>query len=460
MSSSSEPTIAAIATPPGPGGIGVIRISGSQALAIATKLFKPAKPAPLQSHQLTYGYIVDPLQYKVVDEVLAVYMQAPRTYTRDDVVEIHCHGSYLILQEVLQLIVAAGARLADPGEFTKLAFLNGRIDLTRAEAVMALLDAKTSSALDMARRHLSGRLCSEIQAIAACLVRCRSTIEVAIDFPDEDVEIIQAREMTNQLSQQAITPLQTLITSADRGRLYREGLSVVILGRPNVGKSSLLNSLLGEDRAIVTAVPGTTRDTLEETLAIRGIPIRLTDTAGIRNDAGEVEEIGIQRAHEKLETADVVLLMVDGSQGVTPQDRHLATLTDKPLLYVVNKIDIIDTFSPNSFAAEFPEVPMVSISAKHGQGLEQLQDAFVNLVTDGEEWDPGHNTVPNIRHQAAMQTALEATHRVIEGLAQNLPPDLLAIELQVALDGLGEIIGLTTTEDILDMIFTQFCLGK
>ena len=459
-STSSEPTIAAIATPPGPGGIGIIRISGDKALAIATTLFKPASQKELRNRHLTYGHIVAPQTGKMVDEVLAVYMRAPHTYTREDVVEFHCHGSYLVLQEVLQLILQQGALLAAPGEFTKRAFLHGRIDLTKAEAVMAMLEAKSSNALDMARRHLSGSLCEEIQAIAHALARCRSTIEVAIDFPDEDVEIIQPQAMARQLEQEVIAPLEKLIQAADRGRVYREGVSVVILGRPNVGKSSLLNALLGEDRAIVTPVPGTTRDTLEESLSLAGIPVRLTDTAGIREDADSVEEIGIRRAQAKLADADLVWLLVDGSCPITDEDRRLRKLTEKPLLYVVNKIDIVKNYNPAVFAGEFPDLPMVSISAREGAGLKELIKTFASLVVGESEWDPGHTTVPNLRHQAALEKALQDTERVIAGLAGDLSPDLVAIELQQALDHLGEIIGETTTEDILDIIFTQFCLGK
>ncbi|MEN8140985.1 MAG: tRNA uridine-5-carboxymethylaminomethyl(34) synthesis GTPase MnmE [Thermodesulfobacteriota bacterium] len=458
--SSPEPTITAIATPPGPGGIGVIRISGPKALAIAQTIFQPAKPGPLQSHQLTYGHVIDGHQ-QVVDEVLAVYMRAPRTYTREDVVEIHCHGSFLILRQVLALITAAGAVLAGPGEFTKRAFLNGRIDLTQAEAVMALLEAKTATGLDMARQHLSGRLCAEVEAMGASLIRCRSIIEVAIDFPDEDVEIIQAREMAEQLTEEVIRPLSRLIKNGERGRVYREGVSLVILGRPNVGKSSLLNALLGEDRAIVTAVPGTTRDTLEESLEIRSIPVKITDTAGIREEAGAVEEMGIRRAREKLATADLVLFMVDAEAGVSEEDRQLRQLTHKPTLYVVNKIDIVDEFQLEEFQSHFPDLDLVPISARKGEGLAGLQDAIARKITGGEDhWDPGHATVPNLRHQQGLGLALEATEQVVAGLAANLPPDLLAIELQTAMDGLAEIIGETSTDDILDIVFQDFCLGK
>ena len=460
MPAASEPTIAAIATPPGPGGIGVIRLSGTRSLAIATELFRAKRRRPLQSHRLTYGHIIHPANQQIIDEVLLVYMAAPHTYTREDVVEIHCHGSYLILQEVLDLLISAGAQLAQPGEFTKRAFLNGRIDLTQAEAVMELLDAKTASSLDMARQQLSGRLCDQIEACRQALGRSLAILEVAIDFPDEDVDIVQPAAMATALAEEVLTPLAALLAAADSGRIFREGISLVILGRPNVGKSSLLNSLLGEDRAIVTSVPGTTRDTLEELVDIGGIPVRLTDTAGIRQDAGEVEEIGIRRAHEKLAAADLVLVMIDGSVGITEEDQRLANLSDKPRLYAINKIDIIADYKPQEFAKQLADQPLVSISAKKGLGLEELKEELVRLATGGNGWDPGHGAVPNIRHQHALQQTSEATERVIDGLHLGLPADLLAIELQAALDSLGEIIGTTTNEDILDMIFTQFCLGK
>lgn len=462
LDESQEPTIAAIATPPGPGGIGVIRISGSRARSLLTVVFHPTnRHRGLRSHQLCHGLIKDPESGAMLDEVLAVYMQAPKTYTREDVVEIHCHGSYLVLESVLALLLKLGAQLAAPGEFTKRAFLNGRIDLTRAEAVMELLEANTPARVDMARTQLGGGLHDVIMAIRNRLVACRAVIEVAIDFPDEDVEIINPQAMIEQVKDEVLAPLNDLVSAADKGRIYRDGISVVILGRPNVGKSSLLNSLLREERAIVSAVPGTTRDTIEEMLTIGGVPVHIVDTAGIRESAEAVEEIGIERARTKLGQADLVLFLLDATSGITAEDEVLRqALPAKPVLYVVNKIDIVKGYSVEEYRLKLADAPLVAISAKEGDGIAALEQAVYKLVTGGDHWDPGHEVVPNIRHQAALEKARQAGIRVIDGLSIGLPPDLVAIELQAALDHMGDIIGETTTEDVLDLIFQQFCLGK
>ncbi len=456
-----DSTIAAIATPPGPGGIGIIRISGSESLPILNKIFSVHNSkTPITSHRLIYGWITNPQTKQPVDEVLVVFMRAPKTYTREDIVEIHCHGSYLVLQKILSLIVSLGAELANPGEFTKRAFLNGRIDLTQAEAVIELLQAKTHEGLDMAMSQLGGGLRDIIAQIRHSLISLRAIIEVAIDFPDDDVEIINPEAMTNQLEKDIISPLQRLINSANHGKIFREGISVIILGKPNVGKSSLLNALLREDRAIVTEIPGTTRDTIEECLDIKGLPVQVIDTAGIRDNAEEVEEIGIQRAREKLSEADLVLMLCDGSQPITNEDTDLyKSIQNKPLLLVVNKIDVA---SPNreSFSESFPDATQVFLSAKTHEGLADLEDTLFTTVTGEADWDPGHECVPNVRQHRALEGALNAAKRLNEGLTINLPPDLLAIELQTALDQLGDIIGETTTEDILDLIFEQFCIGK
>ncbi len=461
LSEVKEPTIAAIATPPGPGGIGVIRMSGELALGILKLVFVPKNPGKgFTSHHLSYGEIIDPKSGRMLDEVLAVYMAGPATYTREDVVEVHCHGSFLILQQVLSLLLENGAVLASPGEFTKRAFLNGRIDLTRAEAVMELLDATTSAKLDMARNQLGGGLYERIMAIRQQLLICRGIIEVAIDFPDEDAEILNGEKMGQDIRHHVIAPLEDLILSAQRGQVFREGVSVVILGRPNVGKSSLLNGLLREERAIVTSVPGTTRDTIEEVIEIRGLPVRIVDTAGIREHAGTVEEIGIQRAKAKLEQADFVLFLIDGPGGISEEEWALQKLVaEKPVLFAVNKIDIMD-YDPVDFAEFCGDAPQFGISAKQHLGIEDLENGLYSLVTRGDEWDPGHGIVPNVRHRLALENGLLAAQRVQEGLTSGLPADLLAVDLQDVLDGLGDIIGETTTEDVLDVIFEQFCLGK
>lgn len=456
-----ETTIAAIATPPGPGGIGIIRISGSQALSILATLFFPnCDTTQFRSHRLYYGWIKDPQTNQAIDEVMAVYMQAPKTYTREDIVEIQCHGSYLVLQDILSRVVALGASLAEPGEFTKRAFLHGRIDLTQAEAVIELLQAKTREGLGLAMSQLQGRLGAVVSSIRTALISMRAIIEVAIDFPEDDVEIINARAMGEKLEGDIIIPLQELIRSAGQGKIFRDGISVIILGHPNVGKSSLLNALLREERAIVTAIPGTTRDTIEEFIDIKGMPVRIIDTAGIRDNAEEVEEMGIVRARKKLAEADLVLLIVDGSQPPTDADTRLyESVGDKKILLVVNKIDLACQ-DHAVFAEAFPAVPRVFISARTHAGISDLENTLFALVTGGSDWDPGHACVPNVRQRTSLEKALTAARRVADGLNTDLPPDLLAIELQCALDHLGDITGETTTEDILNLIFDQFCIGK
>jgi tRNA modification GTPase len=457
-----EPTIAAIATPPGASGLGVIRMSGSRSLALLQRLFRPrhhrSEPS---SHKMHYGWVLHPETGETIDEVLAVFMRAPHTYTREDVVEIHCHGSYLVLQRILAAVLAAGARLAAPGEFTKRAFLNGRIDLTQAEAVLDLLEARTDRGLALALGQLQGQLQEKITRIRQGLLTVRAILEVAIDFPEEDVEILQSAELLTQLRDQVEAPIAELIAAADRGRLFREGAAVVILGRPNVGKSSLLNMLLREERAIVTSLPGTTRDTIEEHLDIQGIPVRIVDTAGIREPTEPIEEIGIRRAQQKVAAADLILLLLDGSVPPTAADRQLlASLADKPRLLVLNKIDITPEAQIAAYHQAFPDSSLIPISAATGEGIEAMEKAICTILAGDMPGEADHACVPNLRHRASLARALAATRAAAAGLANGLPSDLLAIELQTALDQLGEIIGETTVEDVLDTIFERFCIGK
>ena len=469
LNSSTEDTIAAIATPPGPGGIGIIRISGPLALGILTHLFKPYQKKKFQkpvSHRLYYGWIVDPQDESSVDEVLAVYMQAPNTYTREDVVEIQCHGSYLVLQEILALILTKGARLAEPGEFTKRAFLNGRLDLTQAEAVLELIEARTDEGRSLAVGQLQGRLHDQVAEIRNRLLSMRAIIEVAIDFPEDETDILDSAALQQQMQQDVETPLKELIAKADQGRIFREGIGAVILGRPNVGKSSLLNTLLQEDRALVTAVPGTTRDTIEEYINLKGMPVRLVDTAGIRDTSETVEELGIQRARAKLVEADLVLFMLDASEPPTEEDSRLyeslrQNRKKQQVLLVLNKIDLAPQADPQEYRSAFGNESLVAIAAKHHTGIAELKDAVFNMVTgDSSGWDPGGDCVPNVRQKDCLVKTLDACRRIIAGLATELSPDLLAIDLQVALDHLGDIVGETTTEDVLNLIFEQFCIGK
>ncbi|MGV1100971.1 tRNA uridine-5-carboxymethylaminomethyl(34) synthesis GTPase MnmE [Thiovibrio sp. JS02] len=463
MPDHNEATIAAIATPPGAGGIGIIRLSGRRSLAILLQIFQPRNPSPsLISHKLYYGSIVNPRTQAVIDEVLAVHMHAPHTYTREDVVEIHCHGSYLILDEILrQILTFPATRLADPGEFTKRAFLNGRIDLTQAEAVAELLAAKTKEGAGLAVAQLKGGLHAEIEKIRDVLLTVRAVMEVAIDFPDEDVEILDGIRLGRRLDEEVLAPIAQMLARANEGRIFREGVAVVILGRPNVGKSSLLNCLLREERAIVTEIPGTTRDTIEEYLDVRGIPVRIVDTAGIREAVEAVEEIGIRRARQKLEEAELVLLVLDGSAGVLAEDRNLFAVTaGKKIVIVVNKSDQVVDGNLEECRRFFPGVPVVATSAKTGGGLHALEDAIYAVITGGTGLQETGQAVPNARHAAALARAVAAVRRVADGLARDMAPDLLAIDLQEGLDHLGEIVGETTTDDVLDMIFAEFCIGK
>jgi len=497
--SPQEETIAAISTPPGAGGIGIIRISGSRALSLLKSIFQPKDPScAFVSHKLYYGHILQPDQGKILDEVLAVYMAAPHTYTREDVVEVHCHGSYLVLQNVLELILASGATLAAPGEFTKRAFLNGRIDLTQAEAVIDILSAKTRKGVDLAQEQLAGALYKKIEPIRQSLMQMRAVIEVAIDFPDEDVEIIDHSGLIVQLEQEVAAPLEKLLHSADRGKLYREGISLVIAGLPNVGKSSLLNAILQEERALVTAIPGTTRDSIEEIVDIKGMPVRIVDTAGIREDADEVEQLGIQRARDLINRADLILFLLDGSREISEGDYRLYDqVRHKPLLPVINKIDLCDSMVPTlqrgnhrgtlqrgeekglpqhgnkedlslrgnngviTDLSSFPDIgDCLKISAKEQTGIEQLKQAiFAAVTSEGDQWEE-EGCAPNMRHKQALLAAVEACGRVMDSLQAGLTNDLIAVDLQGCLDYLAAIVGETTTEDILDLIFQQFCLGK
>ena len=453
-------TIAAISTPPGAGGIGIIRMSGARAREVLGHLFKPASPlCQFESHRLYYGTIVSPQDKRVLDEVLAVYMKSPKTYTREDVVEIHCHGSFLVLQSILESILSMGVELAAPGEFTKRAFLNGRIDLTRAEAVIDILSARTRKGVDLAVEQMRGRLFDRVDQIRASLVHVRALFEVAIDFPDEDIEIVDRNDIQRQIRSLVISPLETLIKNAESGRMIRDGVTVVIVGVPNVGKSSLLNTILQEDRALVTATPGTTRDTIEEYVDIHGIPVRIVDTAGIRDDAEEVEQLGIDRARDQINRADLVLFLIDGSRQLLAEDRQLfATVAHKPRISIINKCDLEQKIERDTSDQILTEA--LSISALHQSGITELKDAIFSKVTGGSEQWQEEGCAPNLRHKTALVKALDAAHTLLEGIAVGLTTDLLTVDILECLDRLGEIVGETTTEDVLDVVFEQFCLGK
>lgn len=457
-------TIAAVSTAPGPGGIAIVRLSGPQAEPILARLFRPAQASlPLDSHRLTLGHIVDPDTGRVLDEVLAVLMRAPRSYTREDVAEIHTHGGPVVTGRVLELALRTGARLAEPGEFTKRAFLAGRIDLSQAEAVAELIAAKSRAEAELAMAQLAGGLKDRVLGLREPLLDVLAHLEVALDFPDEEAEILDPREAAARLEQEALAPLDELLASYQSGRLFREGLELAIVGRPNVGKSSLLNRLLGDERAIVTSAPGTTRDPIEAETLIGGIPLTLVDTAGLETPArDEAEAEGQRRARARTAEADLVLLVLDGGQPLGDEDRRLLDLIrDRSLIGVLNKMDLPPAFDPAEAASLLAPVPFTRISAKTGQGLSDLQTLIFEVVTGGHTRpDRLPALVPNARHGQALEEARGPLLAAIEGLKGGLPPEIVALEIQTVLDRLGRIIGQTLPEDVLDRIFETFCLGK
>ncbi len=455
---SEEDTIAAIATPQGAGGIGIIRISGEKSFSVLQQIFTPkSSSCAFTSHRLYYGHIHD--DSKVIDEVMAVFMASPKSYTCEDVVEIHCHGSHLLLEDVLALVIRCGVRLADPGEFTRRAFLNGRIDLTQAEAVIDILAAKTRKGVELGQQQLAGALFRAIEPVQKSLLHASAFVEVAIDFPDEDIEIIDHSALIRQLQEEVLAPLEKLLAQAEQGRLYRTGISLVIAGAPNVGKSSLLNALLQEERALVTDIAGTTRDSIEEMVDVFGIPVRIIDTAGIRQHAGEVEELGIARAKELIGVADLVLFVVDGARGLTDEDRALFDVVcHKPVIVVKNKSDLLaQKMPPLSLAGIRAEVVL---SAKKGEGLDLLRKAIFAEITAGESQWEENACAPNLRHKVALEEATGACRHILATLEMGLGYDLVAVDLHNCLASLSDITGETTAEDVLDVVFQQFCLGK
>ncbi len=462
LSNCFEDTIAAIATPVGAGGIGIIKISGPQALIIGRELFrKSGSSETIQSHHLYHGHIVAPATGKTVDEVLISFMGGPNTYTREDVVEINCHSGLAVLDRILELVIRAGARLAEPGEFTRRAFINGRIDLTQAEAVLDLVNSKTRRSLHLASEHLKGGLQNIITDFRTNLLDILAALEAAIDFPDEDLELLEGEQLTGRLRQLVRDPIIKLLEHYEDGRILREGLSVIIAGKPNVGKSSLLNNLLRSNRALVTPIPGTTRDVIEESFSLRGIPLRLMDTAGLRHADNLVEKLGMEFTRERLAQADLVLFVLDRSSPLTPEDLQIyRDIGTKPRLIVLNKIDLDPDPNFAEVKEHFVEETLLETSALHGEGMEELKDTVFHTIL-GQRLDTETSVaVPNLRHKVCLEQSLEAVNRALELLDSQAPAELVALEVQEALACLGEIIGLTTTEDLLDQIFSQFCVGK
>jgi tRNA modification GTPase len=451
-------TIAAIATPLGEGGIGIVRISGDAALDIAGRIFSGKRNGGLASHRFYYGELLDPASGAALDEVMLVAMRAPRSYTREDVVEIHCHGGYLLVQQVLALVLRQGARLAQAGEFTQRAFLNGRIDLIQAEAVIEVIRSKTEASLNLANHQLTGLLSQRLGMIRTGLLEALAVVEAYIDFPEEDLEGASA-EQVEGLVGAALAETASLLAGYREGRVLREGVSVIIAGKPNVGKSSLLNALLREKRAIVTAVPGTTRDVIEEIVTIGGLPVRLLDTAGIRESGDEVEQEGMRMTLERLPQADLVLFVLDGSRSFDEDDARIAQeIAGACTLAVVNKSDLPHCLAmPDALTA----LPMVAISARAGTGLEVLRTAIFNEFVQGTAIDSReYVAISQARHRSSLEQCREQLGAVLASLRTGIGLELVAVDLRSALHALGEVTGETTPDEVLDLIFSRFCIGK
>ena len=452
-----DDTIAAIATPLGEGGLAVIRLSGPRALAIAEASFRDArKSAPLLSaaptHTVHYGRIQR--RGQAVDEVLVAVMRAPRTFTREDTVEISCHGGLLPARMVLETLLENGARLATPGEFTRRAFLNGRIDLAQAEAVADLIHSRTELALAAANEQLAGKLSQRINLLRDDLMKILAHIEAHIDFPDEDIAPDTLEKLIARLRAELVF-MDELLRTANEGQILRQGIRAVIVGRPNAGKSSLLNQLLGRDRAIVSPIPGTTRDTIEETANIRGLPILFIDTAGLRETSGEIEREGVRRSRETLAAAELILHVLDASEPLLPADAALmAEFAGKPRILVRNKTDL-----PRQLELPAP-LAAVDVCCLTGHGVEALKDAITERNWAGEISAEMLQVMINARHQDALRRGREAVERSADALSKNLGLELAALDLRIAANAVGEIVGKTATEDLLDSIFSQFCIGK
>lgn len=457
-----EDTIAAISTPIGVGGIGIIRVSGKETIEIVDKIFEAANKKSLKevdSHTITYGHIVSD-SGKVLDEVLIMLMKGPRTFTREDIIEINCHGGPVPLNAVLMEVIKAGARMADNGEFTKRAFLNGRIDLAQVEAIMDIIEAKTELSLSQAVGQLEGNLSKRIKEYQDTLIQVIARIEVSIDYPEYDDDEPITNDFEAELND-LLAELRELLRTADTGKMIREGVKTAIVGRPNVGKSSLLNALLEENKAIVTDVPGTTRDVVEAYLNIDGIPFQLLDTAGIRETEDIVEKIGVERSKSSIEEADLVLMLVDSHAGLLDKDREiLEQVKDKRVIFIFNKADLENNITQEMLEAYFSQGQVIKVSAKEQSGLNELRQAMKNFVVKGNTAIQNDATISNQRQKQSLINAIKSLEKVIDAIELGLPEDCLAIDLHDAFGHLGMIVGESLKEEIINQLFSRFCLGK
>lgn len=456
-----EDTIAAVATAYGEGGIGIIRISGEKALSILEEVFEFAgETSQIVNRRMTYGRIVDRENEQIIDEVLAVYMKGPKTYTAEDVVEINCHGSMVSLRKTLALVLRKGARLAEPGEFTKRAFLNGRLDLSQAEAVIDIIKAKTDRSFDVAMSQLEGALSLRVTEIRQKLLDLLVDITVNIDYPDEDIE-----ELTYDKIEENILiigeMIEKLLSTADTGRMIREGIRVAIVGKPNVGKSSLMNSLLRETRAIVTEIPGTTRDTIEEAISIRNIPVYLVDTAGIRETSDEVERLGIERSKAAFNEADFIIFIMDGSSAISDEDREIASYLDgRDSVVLINKNDLERGFTNDDVRELVNDPVIIETSLINNEGIEEIENHIEELVYGGELSQHDSTMVNNVRHIELLKQSRDSLRDAMEMTLAREALDFIEVDVRNAYDLLGEITGETVSDDIINEVFARFCLGK
>ena len=455
-------TIAAIATAvvPQQGSVGIVRMSGQDAIAIAQTLFQAPGRQVWETHRILYGYVRHPQTKQVVDEALLLIMQAPRSYTREDVVEFHCHGGIMPVQQVLQLCLEQGAKLAQPGEFTLRAFLNGRLDLTQAESIADLVGSRSPAAAQAALAGLQGKLAVPIRQLRSTCLDILAEIEARIDF-EEDLPPLDEAAVVAQI-EQVLAEVTHILATADRGELLRTGLKVTIVGRPNVGKSSLLNAWSRSDRAIVTPLPGTTRDVVESQLVVGGIPVQVLDTAGIRETADQVEKIGVERSHRAAQAADLVLLTIDASAGWTQADQEIyEQVQHRPIILVINKIDLVEEEPRETLQSQIPQLKcQILTAAAQNQGIEDLETAILEAIHTGNLKAANLDIAINQRQAAALTQANTSLQQVQETIAQQLPLDFWTIDLRGAIQALGEITGEEVTESVLDRIFSRFCIGK
>ncbi|MFD1471820.1 tRNA uridine-5-carboxymethylaminomethyl(34) synthesis GTPase MnmE [Companilactobacillus mishanensis] len=453
-------TIAAISTPPGEGGISIVRVSGDQALSIVKKVFKGKDLAKVASHTINYGHIVDPQTGDLVDEVMVSVMLAPKTFTREDVIEVNTHGGIVATNKVLQLIIGAGARMAEPGEFTKRAFLNGRIDLTQAESVMDLIRAKTDKAMQVAVNQLDGNLTHLIGDLRQEILDVLAQVEVNIDYPEYDTEQMTTK-MLLEKARTVSAKIDELLKTADSGEILQHGLATAIIGKPNVGKSSLLNRLLDEEKAIVTDVAGTTRDVVEQYVNIDGVPLKLIDTAGVRETNDKVEKIGVERSKQAISSADLIILVLDASRELEEDDIQLLDATqDKRRIIIFNKNDLIPVIHPLDVKQLKDDDIILLTSAIQNDGIEQIKQTIGKIFNAGIEDSSSNVIITSARQAGLLRQAKQSLEDVISGIESGMPVDLVQIDMTACWDTLGEITGESYPDELITQLFSQFCLGK